>query len=274
MSRLKWVARIFNIESFRLDSARARNQLESYIDGLQAVGKKTDLYGSTHKAIDIAAGNDDSTMIIIFTDGQDNVNSTSVDQVLSKYLKARDDNPHLFVLCYYFSFSNDNRPLPFPSQIPTTRLNRDDADFLQNLNKALADVDNAVGERLKEINAKEEKLKQKENSLKDRQDQLLQREMLVEAELKSLQSKRESLTEEERIRQEKLQAELNSVSQRRTKLNFEKQALDIEREKIKNAQKTIVKELSKIADEWDRIAQERAKLQGIEALLTEAINDQ
>lgn len=158
--------KVFDVNEFNITSQESKNEIITYIDNLNAIGKRTDLYGTTQDALDIAAKiSDRPVMMLIFTDGRDNVNRIPVCKVLSQYQRYKSKNPNLFVLCQYFSFSDDTKPLPFPSEIPTTRLSRDDVNFLSNLERALSQVDQKINDGLAIVKAEQEKLKKQSVAL-------------------------------------------------------------------------------------------------------------
>jgi len=246
--------KVFDVNEFNITSQESKNEIITYIDNLNAIGKRTDLYGTTQDALDIAAKiSDRPVMMLIFTDGRDNVNRIPVCKVLSQYQRYKSKNPNLFVLCQYFSFSGDTKPLPFPSEIPTTRLNRDDVNFLSNLERALSQVDQKINDGLAIVKAEQEKLKKQSVAL-------TKQKQVIEGKLKELSEGQKILSEAQEKQKNIYEEQLQSIT--------------IREESFKAEQKNRLVELQKqreiLDEELAQITKKEEKLRGTAFLLIEA----
>ena len=239
--------KVFGNQEFTVDAA-GRQAAISYIKGLQAIGQKTDLYGTTNEALKIAGdAHDKPIMLLIFTDGKDNVQRASAAEVLSKYKIYTSKNPNLYVLCQYFAFHNSDTPSPFPEGIPALRLNRDDEHFLKNLQTSLSQFDKQIGKNLAEIKQEQEKLKSKQQEIEaekagiaaklhelNQTKQALTKQQQAmkdhyETSLKKLQDREEALREQEKKR-------LAAIQQKRQELDSEMRKLAAEGQKVRGTQ--------------------------------------
>jgi len=236
-------SRTFTID----DSQESRKRIDLFINELTATGRMTNVYGALHHALSKSEKKGNlPVMILLFTDGHDNVHEKTIDDIVKYFKGIKGRNPFLFVFYNYLTFPDkfEDEELNKLEQvgINVNRLDRtiSSSALQKRLSAIMAQMDE-IRKKKEELLKTEEKQKEIEEKLKQKEQKLTLRERNLQELLKKVS------TDDERKRKE-IQKEIEAVRVQMGQFEKEKKEFYREKKEFEKA-KNQLKEINRLLSE-------------------------
>jgi hypothetical protein len=209
-------SKIFYID----DSPESKNEIDFFINELSGTGSMTNIYGALHHALGKAEKKGNApTMILLFTDGHDNVHEKTIDDIVKYFKGIKDKNPFLFVFYNYLTFPDQFEDEDL-NELENGGINVNRLDRTASSSKLQKHLSAIMGQ-MDEIRKKREQLLEIEKKQKETEEKLIQKEKQLTLKETELQARLKKVIDDEKKREE-IQKEIDAIRAEKDKFREEK----------------------------------------------------